>query len=278
MLGRQRRLAALLAVICMLATIAVGTVPRAANVAAQERPDGRVLGGKPVPEGKYPFLVYVGKVGCTGTLITVRWVLTAAHCVVLNDGGVRPASEFRLTLFSVNWRDGNDRRVTKVVPHPNYNKTGRLENDVALLRLEQPVDKGDTVRFVRAGNTRFDKAGQKVTMTGWGATDPAEDQYPDRARQADSEIIKRDRCDEAYRDAGFGSVSDQMICIGKLPTICAGDSGGPLLVDTKTGWVQIGVVSYGGVPCGSLPSAYGRLSNEPIAKFIDRVISPPAKS
>ena len=42
-----------------------------------------VVGGKPVPEGKYPFVAYVEidqAFLCTGTLVAPTWIVSAGHC------------------------------------------------------------------------------------------------------------------------------------------------------------------------------------------------------
>ena len=61
----------------------------------------RIAGGRPATDGEFPFVVAlqivsgVGTFGCTGTVISPEWVLSAAHCVT-------DASGFSLPGLAVN--------------------------------------------------------------------------------------------------------------------------------------------------------------------------------
>jgi secreted trypsin-like serine protease len=160
--------------------------------------------------------------------------------------------------------------VTKVVSHPDYFKGGELINDVALLRLAEPVAAEHTVRYPSKGNTQFERAGQPVTIVGWGATDPMAENYPNRAREAKAQVVGDKECKKAWR-----GITAEIVCAGApLRDICEGDSGGPLLVDTRNGWVQIGALSFRDEPCGDgLPAGYARLSAPIIANFVAKTIA-----
>lgn len=59
---------------------------------------------------------------------------------------------------------------------------------------------------------------------------------------------------------------DTNVCTGPLDVkgkgACSGDSGGPLVTKGADGATQVGVVSWGMIPCGSLgaPSVFTRVS------------------
>jgi secreted trypsin-like serine protease len=239
-----------------------------AVAAAEEHAGGRVIGGTPIPNARYPFLVYVDipKSGCTGTLVDAEWVLTAAHCVY-GDSGVRPPNAFHVVIgrADLSQREVGSRvSVVRVEPHPRYNRR-TLGSDVALLRLARPVGDAGVIPLVGPGDHGFERHGRPAIVAGWGAVRQAPNVYPERAREARVEVVGTRAC----RRAWGGGITSEMLCAGNPRRVtCFGDSGGPLFVATGRGFVQIGVTSFGTLRCGDLPAGFARLSNPEIAAFI----------
>nr|XP_020854846.1 probable threonine protease PRSS50 isoform X3 [Phascolarctos cinereus] len=134
----------------------------------------RVIGGEASVPSKWPWQVSIqndSKHLCGGTIIAGSWVLTAAHCVNINDN---------LSVFvgSTHLKQSSDSStrvaVKRVVIHPNYQETrywswiGR-EDDVALLKLAQELKYTKKISPVCLPSPIFDlKVGSFCWLTGWG--------------------------------------------------------------------------------------------------------------
>uniref|UniRef100_A0A2A4IY52 Peptidase S1 domain-containing protein n=1 Tax=Heliothis virescens TaxID=7102 RepID=A0A2A4IY52_HELVI len=103
---------------------------------------------------------------CGGTVISERYILTAAHCI--SQPRVGPVKYITLGILRRSdpvdkWQRYNVRRV---VPHPEY-KSPSMYHDIALLETDTEIQFNDDVHPACL-HTRGE-AEEILTGTGWGA-------------------------------------------------------------------------------------------------------------
>lgn len=156
--------------------------------------------------------------------------------------------------------------IEAVLVHPGYD-TNTLVNDVALLKLSGESSY-PPVELYDGGDLMFtDCKRLEPTAVGWGITDAYTYESPLVLQTTKLEPVSPWECaDVWYHITGMDMVDpDTMMCMtGDFTDTCSGDSGGPLLAphpDSKTGWVQIGITSWGSADCqGTIPAMYTRVS------------------
>jgi secreted trypsin-like serine protease len=236
---------------------------------AQAAPQPEIIGGHQADPGEYPFQVAILRRNvadryqaqfCGGSLISSDLVLTAAHCVVDRRAD-------RLDVLAGTHRlapgGGIQVHVTAKHVHSGYNPR-TSGNDIAVLELASPVPY-TPIPVVRAGQAALWSPGTLATVTGWGDRDRRGccTNFPVNLYEVDVPVLSNPQCTAAY---GSAYIRTKMLCAGDLGNggedSCAGDSGGPLFVpDGGSGWIQVGIVSFG-VGCArrQFPGVYTRVN------------------
>ncbi|MEH7834715.1 trypsin-like serine protease [Rhizobium laguerreae] len=234
---------------------------------------GRVIGGQAAKKGEWPWQVKIlapdpeqrGRFGghCGGSLISPRWILTAAHCVTSGRSGKQDL--FARDLLIVEGKskidkviavDGPDKpglAVEEVIIHEDFDRKV-FANDIALIKLSEPA-KSKPAILASASDDEVEAAGHPAVVTGWGYTKADhgwDDKYlPTELQEVELPIVPREDCRAAYRDSSMrmNPIDERNVCAGYAEggkDACRGDSGGPLVAQRPDKrWIQLGIVSWG---------------------------------
>jgi hypothetical protein len=258
---------------CLLLLGLLGGAPAASAVSVLPR----IVGGQTASattEVPWQVAFTHGLSLCGGSILDATHVVTAAHCV-LEDDGVTPVDKSLMTVRAGTlhyWTGGQTSLVSAVNVHPTYDHT-RLTYDVAVLTLTAALTlDGTTVAPIPIVPADYPIAdGTDLQVSGWGTTTQydADDPYGNPGTPSDDlkkAIVRPATGCEKY--AGFSAYT--AICAAAPATdACQGDSGGPLATKVDGAWYLVGVVS-GGLGCAdpNWPGVYTRVASPTIRSFL----------
>lgn len=233
----------------------------------------QIVGGKPVPNGTYPFMAVLdirdsagNRRLCGGTLIDKNSVLTAGHCLV-NAWSVNLA--VGRTVRSE--RQGRVRKATQWFVHPRFDLRRNFSYDAAVLKLDRAVTGIKPIKLSTAKQNNLETPGRKLTVAGWGTTSEG-GSISDRMREVRIPVIYDANAQKAYSSLSpiLRFFPKLMVAAGQRgKDSCQGDSGGPLFKSGATTTTQVGVVSYGnGCARAAFPGVYTEVNNPNIRSFI----------
>lgn len=226
---------------------------------ASTSPGASIINGQVCTIGNSP-VVYVLIQGstedetfeCTGTVVSrpdetrSSTVITAAHCaegaiaMTINvPGGTMTASDF---YSFPGWSSGQD----------------MLEKgDIAVVRFSEEIP----VPGVHVASSGLAAPGSRGVIAGYGL---------DEQQEASSDILRAGRVTLAQVTAASLIVE----YTGDGSNTCSGDSGGPLFLDSGSGWVLVGVTSNGTEEnCGAGDtSAFVNLRDPDVMDFVNQIV------
>ncbi|KAM4694369.1 LOW QUALITY PROTEIN: venom prothrombin activator porpharin-D-like [Discoglossus pictus] len=229
-----------------------------------EEDELRIVGGTRCELGQCPWQVLIrssrGIDICSGSLISSRWVLTAAHCFE----GLDP-HHVTVGDYDKYRRDQDEQKIAvlKVFSHPHYMGM-YYDHDIGLLLLRSPVILSDYARPIclpTPGLGRLlTQEGEIGQVSGWGST---------RYKGPNSRFLLRVQLPIVSQDTCMAStdkvLTGNMFCAGyniEAKDSCNGDSGGPFAIAYRNTWYLLGVVSWGeGCAAEGKYGVYTRVSN-----------------
>nr|XP_028601203.1 acrosin-like [Podarcis muralis] len=223
----------------------------------------RIVGGSNVLPGTWPWMVsfqVITRKGyvsfCGGSLISPRWVLSAAHCFQKPKDIPWIRLSIGANRISSPGPDAQKRSIKRLVNHKLYRRDSgnKIHNDISLVELNEPVNCTDYIQPACLPDDSVVVSLLKhCYVSGFGTMDPKTGEKPDIMLEGSVDIIPTATCSSPVWWSKL--ILEENICAGRLEggvATCKGDSGGPLMCREQRSeryWL-VGITSWGPSFCG----------------------------
>ncbi|XP_015126441.1 uncharacterized protein LOC107048006 [Diachasma alloeum] len=228
--------------LCLFGIIVQATT---AVTVANFRMRAKIVGGVDTNDAEYPFLVGISTEDgfCSGSIISRRYILTAAHCVADLKASDLPHVSVRTGNLRSRTSGGNVYGVEEIGIHKGFENNGNFPHDIAIIKVNTTI-KFDRYTQPISLSESVPRVSNKVTVVGWGRIAPLNRTPPRKPQKVDEVVISRKSCAKVHRP---DPIDRTHICVmgSRRFGICAGDSGGPALFNNAL----VGITSFSGPSC-----------------------------
>ncbi|XP_063833966.1 phenoloxidase-activating enzyme-like [Ostrinia nubilalis] len=249
----------------------------------------KIIGGTETRVDEYPWMSVIeylktdNKIAllCIGSLISSRYVLTAAHCLTGTVLKIGTPKNIRLGDYDLS-HDGPDcvtvdgfaldctddivvLPIEKTISHAEYNPITK-HNDIGLVRTKQAAPYTDFIQPIClpvVDVTAKPLPNFKLWVAGWGDFNNTHTKSMVKLHVR-LPFVSQEECQPAYSVARRKiDLWSGQICAGgeARKDSCKGSSGGPLMLKNERIYEIIGLVSFGPAPCGmdDVPGVYSKV-------------------
>ncbi len=216
------------------------------------RAQASVVGGSPasITDWGFTAAVVTPHTLCTGSVISPTKVLTASHCVA------SPSTMTVRTNSNLAFAGGDVHFVNAATTNPQWNHG--FIGDVAVLTLRTPTTAPPIQLASPTEDAALTAPGTALSVAGFGARNPAPRRKPKIGLLTAARVFVHGFCPlptslicDAGRKSGLIAIRRIKHKVRKRPiqkTICAGDSGGPMVAQTPAGLRQVGIAEATAAP------------------------------
>lgn len=160
----------ILCVLCIGSIVDAGFKYKSINFADDEKElSPRIIRGKDAKDGQFPYQVSLrrrmnGQHFCGASIISTRFLLTAAHCT---QGNAAVPFLVYAVVGSVDRRTGVSLTLNKITPHEKYDGD-RLLNDISLIRTASEIIFSATIQPIALPTQNLPQPNTVVVTSGWG--------------------------------------------------------------------------------------------------------------
>ncbi|XP_015926127.2 coagulation factor IX-like [Parasteatoda tepidariorum] len=205
---------------------------------------------------QFPFVVdlHIGTNSCSGLLITPKTVITAGHCLRINDtvmykvymGNIKKQIKNKLMEKTVQLQN-----VSKIILHPKFENLEVISDginsyDIGIIILKNPFKMTPSVKTICLKNKKRPYP-KKAISIGFGQTEHYNKTLDGGyLRYFEVDILNPIVCAVIFRAIGL-AITRKEICASftRAGAMCSGDSGGPLVSEIGGKYVALAIVSQG---------------------------------
>lgn len=229
-----------------------------------------IIGGTDAGENEYPHMVAIGNNQsledftywfCGGSLISERFVITAAHCAtnqtVRSIGQIGTPNVIMIGGWNIS--EGTEKNakiieIEEIILYPEYRKA-QVYHDIALIKLKDTISLGPNIKPICLPQ---DESTTETTYwaTGWG--NKIDSDLIGVLQKVDLGIVGDEECSTVYTPKLSKRLSaglqPHQLCLGRVENkdACRGASGGPVQIINKNIFCSYTLVAVtsSGLQCG----------------------------
>lgn len=189
----------------------------------------RIVGGKDATLGQFPYQATLREKGyhyhfCSGSILSSRFLLTAAHCTHgwFTDEIYAAVGTLHSSIYS-SIEDGVVVQLEKFIEHEDFNVATQM-NDISLIRTVEDILFTDVIQPIALPIQNLaDDKNINVTISGWGMTSMST--VKSTLQYALVRTISNEICKNELKK--FFEIQETNICTFQSNKIglCFGDSG-----------------------------------------------------